>query len=128
MKQKIVLTRNFKNHTRAKYCAAVFGQPPESAVELDEIDLENAAVAGTHQNNETRDFDDFGCGTLIIGEGQLPEFVDGAVPAAVRELPPIPKGRKIKWGGAYFKYDDEEGGVFEKAKRLIASRNQLLTA
>lgn len=126
MKQKIVLTRNFKNKTSAKYCAAVFGQPPENAVELDNIDLENPRVYGTHQNDETKDFDDFGCGTLIIGFGELPEVMVTTVPQAVRELPAIKGAREIQWNGFGFTYKSDERGIFNEGRRLIASGRKML--
>lgn len=105
---KIVLTRNFKNQTSAKYCAAEFGIPAKHAVEIDNIELENVEVTSVGLHSETRNYENFGCGTILIGEGQMP------VPAK-----PAKTGL-IEWTGWGFRFMANHE-KFDGCKRLLAT-------
>ncbi|MDE2098712.1 MAG: hypothetical protein KGL39_15770 [Patescibacteria group bacterium] len=108
MKEKIILTRNFKNQTAAKYCAARFGDAPDTAIEIERITLEDVTVVSTHTHPETRNFEDFGCGVIIIGHGEMPE-------AAKPQLP-----QRIFWTGGGFRFTESRAD-FVHGRELVAT-------
>lgn len=110
---KIVLTRNFKEKTDAKYCAAEFGTPAADAIEIEGIELENAVVTHTGTSDETQDYESFGCGVILIGEGQLPN-------PTVPNPNDVKTTGKIKWNGFEFLLADS-GAEFTGCKRLLAT-------
>lgn len=69
--RRIVLTRNFKGKTSAKYCALVWGQTPDEAQERGAILLQNVEVMFTPNYPELRRLQDFGCGYVLVGEEVL---------------------------------------------------------
>lgn len=104
---KIVLTKNFKHTTGARYCAAEFGTPPDQAREVDGIALTNVEVVSVAMYPETLDFESFGCGLVMVGEGELPP-ASAAVPSNMR---------RVHWDGLDFVYSDDKEN-FKAAKRI----------
>lgn len=126
MKTKVVVTRNFKGTTPAKYCVAVFGQSPGSAREVEALTLEKVTVVGTMRYSETNDFVDFGCGLVIVAEADVPkEWLAETVPDAVAPLTGIPTG-EIEWNGADFSYKGDKDKAFYKCNRLELSPDKML--
>lgn len=72
MSAKLVLTRNYKETTRARYCVALYGEPPGTAIEIDDIRLTDAMVVQTHGHECLATFQNFGCAMVIVGFGELP--------------------------------------------------------
>lgn len=105
---RLVLSRNFKGKTAAKYCVCRFGDDPHNAVEVNEVTLFDAQVAGTYDHAETREFQSFGCGVILIGYSKMPV------------TPKPAQLGKIEFNGNGFNYVAEKG-FFDRCKQLVAT-------
>lgn len=105
---RVVLTRNFHGKTKATYCVAKFGETPEQAKEVEEIELEDVGAVHVTAYKETRGFQSFGCGLVIVGHLPSKQSLESS------------GGKKIKWNGFGFEYA-ATGKTFNEAARLVAT-------